>query len=569
MIRSRAAAAAVCIVVSMVLPLAPAARAWSPPSVAAVVPSGASKYKAVDPVRLADTRPTAPGYGGFTMVSGNTMRVSIIGRPGVPADATAAVLNVAMVEPAAAGYATVYPGGQGIPATSSLNADQPGRVIANMVHVKIGANGAADIFMSASMKMVVDLVGVYTPVDSAAKDGRLVTLAGGAVRVLDPRNQGYPVGPGLTTSVDLAPAGIPGNASAAVVTVTAVTANKGFWSAFPSNQGFSGTSTLNLDQGGQTRAAQAIVKLAGSPQINVYTEAGGHLLVDVVGYFTGTDAAASTDGLFVPSSSPLRMLDTRPLRTLPPWSGSTYEFPLGNSGSLTIAAVAMNITATSPWDKGYVTAYPAGVSRPNSSNLNISAVPQTIANHAIVRVSTRGAALFTQGGSHLIADVAGWYLGIPSSATQAAPANPSFTPNSAVAVHVGKIGVFVGIKAGGGNLNAIADAGYAATWSDINTVAAPGNLMLFGHRTEGSAPFRYLNLLKLGDTFSIVGSDGHWYNYEVMDIGVSTPSYSQIQSYANPFGLVTAQLVACSRIDGSATSLSYRIAVTGRLVSVD
>ncbi len=196
-------------------------------------------------------------------------------------------------------------------------------------------------------------------------------------------------------------------------------------------------------------------------------------------------------------------------------------------------------------------------------------MPQTIANHAIVRVSTRGAALFTQGGSHLIADVAGWYLGIPSSATQPAPANPNFSPNSAVAVHVGKIGVFVGIKAGGGNLNAIADQGYAATWSDINTVAAPGNLMLFGHRTEGSAPFRYLNLLKPGDTFSIVGSDGHWYNYEVMDIGVSTPSYSQIQSYANPFGLATAQLVACSRIDGSATSLSYRIAVTGRLVSVD
>lgn len=568
MIRSRAAATAICMVVAMLLPLAPAAHASQPPSAAAAVPVGASKYVAVPPTRLADTRPTASGYGGFTMVNGSTMRVSIIGRPGVPAGATAAVLNVAMIEPASAGYATVYPGGEGIPATSSLNADQPGRVIANMVHVKIGANGAADIYMSTSMKMVVDLVGVYTPVASATKDGRLVTLAGGALRVFDTRNQGYPVGPGLTTSVDLAPAGIPGNASAVVVTVTAVTANTGFWSAFPANQSFSGTSTLNLDQGGQTRAAQAIVKLAGSPRINVYTETGGHLLVDVVGYFTGTDAAASTDGLFVPAS-PLRMLDTRPLRTLPPWSGSTYEFPLGNPGSLTIAAAALNITATSPWDKGYVTAYPAGVSRPLSSNLNISAVPQTIANHAIVRVSTRGAALFTQGGSHLIADVAGWYLGIPSSATQPAPANPNFSPNSAVAVHVGKIGVFVGIKAGGGNLNAIADQGYAATWSDINTVAAPGNLMLFGHRTEGSAPFRYLNLLKPGDTFSIVGSDGHWYNYEVMDIGVSTPSYSQIQSYANPFGLATAQLVACSRIDGSATSLSYRIAVTGRLVSVD
>ena len=127
MIRSRAAATAICMVVAMLLPLAPAAHASQPPSAAAAVPVGASKYVAVPPTRLADTRPTASGYGGFTMVNGSTMRVSIIGRPGVPAGATAAVLNVAMIEPASAGYATVYPGGEGIPATSSLNADQPGR----------------------------------------------------------------------------------------------------------------------------------------------------------------------------------------------------------------------------------------------------------------------------------------------------------------------------------------------------------------------------------------------------------------------------------------------------------
>jgi sortase (surface protein transpeptidase) len=228
----------------------------------------------------------------------------------------------------------------------------------------------------------------------------------------------------------------------------------------------------------------------------------------------------------------------------------------------------MNITADSPWDSGYVTAYPAGVSRPNSSNLNISAVPQTIANHAIVRVSARGAALFTYGGAHLIADVAGWYLGTPSAATKPPPANPSYSPNEAVAVSVPKLGIYVGVRGGGGSLDAIADRGFAATWSDINSVASPGNLMLFGHRTAGSAPFRYINDLYPGDSFSVIGSDGHSYNYVVVGKDVSLPSYSQIQSFASSYGPITAQLVACSKIDGSATSLRYRLSVTGRLVSI-
>lgn len=548
----------------------PAASTASPQSIApaAAAPAGASKYVAVAPTRLADTRASSPNYGGFSAVSGDTIRVGIIGRPGVPANATAAVLNVTIAGSSAWSYATVFPGGGAVPNTSSLNADAAGRVIANLVHVKLGVNGTVDILRSAAMNLVVDLVGVYVPVTQGTKDGRLVTLPGGAFRVLDTRN-GLPINATETRRVSVAAAGIPASASAVVVTITAVSANIGFWSAFPSNQGFSGTSSLNLDTWPQTRAGQAIVNLAGTSDFNVYSEAGGNLLVDVVGYFTGaTEPTTSTDGLFIPSA-PLRMLDTRPLRTLPPWSGSTYEFYAGDGGGLQVAAAVMNITATLPWDLGFVTAYPAGLARPNSSNLNVSEVPQTIANHAIVRVSNRGAALYTQGGSHLIADVAGWYLGAPSTASQPVPANPNYSPNPAAAVYIPKLGVYVEIRSGGGSLDAIADRGYAATWSDINTVAAPGNLMLFGHRTNGSAPFRYIDLMNPGDTFVIIGSDGHWYNYQVMDRGVSTPSYSTIQSFANPYGPVTAQLVACSKLNGSATSTAYRIAITGRLVSVN
>ncbi|HQZ34009.1 MAG TPA: sortase [Ilumatobacteraceae bacterium] len=570
--------AVACIVVAMVVPAslvtvnaAPAvptatpSRPAGPPLVAAGVPAGASQYVAVAPLRVADTRTGV----GFTNVSSDTISVSITNRVGVPSNATAAVLNVTIAGSSAWSYVTVYPGATGLPNTSSLNADGAGRVIANMVHVKIGTNGAVNIFRSAPMGLVVDLVGVYVPVTAPVKGGRLVTNAAGAVRVLDTRG-GRPINATETYSVNVAGAGVPTTASAVVVTLTAVDADAGFWSAFPSNQNFSGTSTLNLDKWPQTRAAQAIVNLDGTNRFKVYAEKGGNLLVDVVGYFTGSSDGnpATTDGLFLPTA-PMRMFDSRMLRTLTPWSGSTFEFYPGDAGGQVVAAAVLNITATSPWAPGYVTAYPAGVSRPNSSNLNVSSAPQTIANHAIVRISAgRGVALYTYGGTHLIADVAGWYLGIPSTASTPKPPNPVYNANPAIAVSVPKIGVYVGVRSGGGSLDAIADAGFAATWSDINTVAASGNLMLFGHRTHGSAPFRYLDAMSLGDEFIVIGSDGHQYHYEVMHIGVSTPSYSQIQAMANPYGPITAQLVACSKLNGTATSTAYRLVVTGRLVSV-
>ena len=540
--------------------------AFGPPFTAAVTPQLATKYVGV-PLRLADTRTNS--NNGYTPISSNVIRVPVLGRVGVPADATAAVLNVTVAGSSAWSFVTVFPAGGAVPDASNVNADGPGRVVANLVHVKLSA-GAADIYRSAPMGLVVDLVGVYVPVtpgSPGSKEGRMVTLSGGALRVLDTRGQA-PMGPGQVKSVDVSAAGVPTTASAVVVNVTIVDARVGYWSALPDGVTNPATSTLNADRDNQTRAGQAIVNLNNSSRrFNVYTETGGQLLVDVVGWVTGASDPVDTAGLFIPSA-PLRVFDSRQFSNLPPWSGSTYEFSVLNSGSNPMAAAVMNITATSPWALGFVTAYPAGVSRPDASNLNISAVPQTIANHSIVRISTRGAALFTQGGSHLIADVAGWYLGNPSAAPQPVPVNPVYKPNPAVAVYVPKIGVYVNIKSGGGSLDRIADQGYAATWSDINSVAAPGNVMLFGHRTTGSAPFRYLNNLSNGDEFILVGSDGHWYHYQVMDIGVSTPSYSAIQNFAAPFGQVTAQLVACSKLNGQATSTAYRLVVTGRLVAV-
>ena len=75
-----------------------------------------------------------------------------------------------------------------------------------------------------------------------------------------------------------------------------------------------------------------------------------------------------------------------------------------------VSAVALNITSTDDSQAGYVTAYPAGSSRPNASTLNHSAA-QTKAVLTMVRVGTAGmVSLYNgSGGSvHLLADIEGY-----------------------------------------------------------------------------------------------------------------------------------------------------------------
>ena len=142
-----------------------------------------------------------------------------------------------------------------------------------------------------------------------------------------------------------------------------------------------------------------------------------------------------------------------------------------------------------------------------------------------------------------------------------------FGVDGRVLVYSAKASVLVGIKSGT-NLDAIANQGYAATWSDLANVATPGNVMLFAHRTTGNAPFYYLHVLTTGDSFSLLGTDGKWYNYRVVDKRVTYPYYSTIANISTNNGPMTAQLVACSKLSGQPTSTYYRIVVTGRLYSV-
>src|SRR6185436_4200528 len=313
------------------------------------------------------------------------------------------------------------------------------------------------------------------------------------------------------------------DATAVVVNVTATQTGLGFWTAYPLGQERPNASNLNIDRAGETRASQAIVLLSGAPAFNVYSQGGGQLIVDVTGWFTGSTSGASADGLFIPSN-PTRLIDSRQLSVMPTWGGSTLEFPVyGPTGQ--VAAVAINITGTESMLGGFVTAFPSGVPRPLVSNLNVDTWDQTIANHAIVRASNRGVSLFNQQGLHLIADLNGWYLGTPTSAVQPPPVNPSYGPAFAQNVNVLSIGMSLPVGTGA-NLDAVANLGIAATWNGAAQLATPGNIVLFGHRTTHGAPFRFINNVNFGEIISLIGDDGHSYNYVAVRQDVTVPNFN-------------------------------------------
>ncbi len=84
------------------------------------------------------------------------------GRAGIPATGVSSVvLNVTVTEPSAGGWLTVFPSGATRPLASSINFS-PGQTIANAVVVKVGTDGAIDIYnFQGSTHVVLDVQGWF------------------------------------------------------------------------------------------------------------------------------------------------------------------------------------------------------------------------------------------------------------------------------------------------------------------------------------------------------------------------------------------------------------------------
>ena len=242
-------------------------------------------------------------------------------------------------------------------------------------------------------------------------------------RVLDTRPESA-VGPaaliGRLTAGDvrdlpvLGQAGIPASGVTAVaVNVTAVGIDRpSYVQALPTLEAAVGAySNINLDQVGQTQANFAIVPVGSGGSISLYTIAGGHLVVDVLGYFTVAPAPVAA-GRFVELATPERLLDTRNAAT--PLAGAV-PVPVPDPQASTRRrsdALVVTVTGTEASQPGWLQVLPADRPDVVASTSTVNLAPgAVIANTAIVPLGSNGIAIagfFGSGSGHAIVDVIGY-----------------------------------------------------------------------------------------------------------------------------------------------------------------
>lgn len=548
------------------LALVPAAAPLITPAPAQAA-TGQSKFTQVPPFRLVDTRPGARTDDGRDAAIGaigpdKYLPIQVAGRGGVPADATAVVLNVTATAPNGAGYITVFPGGQAQPNTSNVNVERPGQTVANLVTVQLGGGGVW-VYGSIPTHLIVDVFGYFTPSGNTSA-GRFVAF--GPQRIIDTRGGGNAtyVQPGESRVVAL-PGVVPKDATAAVVNITITDGYPGYWTAYAAGAARPSTSNVNIDLVGRTVPNQAVVPI--SPEgIAVFSEAGGHLLIDLAGWYTGESAPSSGDGLFVPIT-PQRLLDTRntpdPLGAgISLFHGWSLELPvIGQAGiGYGVSAVALNVTATNSFGAGYVTTWPAGQPRPETSSLNLNRGGQTVAGHVVMRAGEPGIGFYSDGGTDLLADVFGWYTGTPATRVVYKDPNPIPAPMSFPGLlEVPAIGLTTRVLQGVADAVVNVDPGHLTESSAPNQ---PGNVAIFGHRESHGEEFKYLHQVPNGSMVKLtMGSTSFIYQVTSTDI-----VYPDDQSlYYSGSAEQSITLIACH----PPHSVALRIVVRATLIRVE
>ena len=211
--------------------------------------------------RTCEVRRYTFGFGRTAdprVAGGAVLEVSLAGGFGVPADAATVIFNATAVQPSASGFLTVFPCSQWMPEASSLNFT-PGAIVPNLVVSAVGSGGKVCFFSNVETDVVAD-VAAYVPSGALG-----LTTLDRPHRLVDTRiGLGGPLAPvdaGIRTVAIGGQAGVPEDATAAIVNLTTTgTTAAGYAAAFPCG----GAVPLGLElelHGRDDVANLAIVKL--------------------------------------------------------------------------------------------------------------------------------------------------------------------------------------------------------------------------------------------------------------------------------------------------------------------
>jgi alpha-tubulin suppressor-like RCC1 family protein len=368
--------------------------------------------------RLLDTRPAGSTVDGASAAGGtrpadSVLEIVVAGRGGISASAREVVMNVTAVGPATSGYLTVFPCGSRQPNASNLNFDA-GMTVPNLVVTSIGKDGKICVYTSAATELIVDVSEQFPRGQVVASNPSRLTDTRPGSQTVDDRAQGEGIrAAGSVTAVQVTGrSGVPANAGVAILNVTVTgTVGPGYVTVFPCDSPPPNASSLNYSAD-STVANLVVSKLSSNGTVCVYTDAATHLIVDFAGYFNPRQSS------YVPIA-PARLGDTRVgAVTIDGRSqgagfsaaGSTTEVMVAGRGIVAPSATnaMLNITVTAPESTGFVTVYPCGTTRPDTSNVNFAA-DQTVANGALTALGTNGTVcVYTSTATDVIIDINGY-----------------------------------------------------------------------------------------------------------------------------------------------------------------
>jgi uncharacterized protein (DUF1501 family) len=349
-----------------------------------------SVFVPLAPIRTIDTRDGTGGVARRPLNPEERLSVPVTGVGGVPdSGVTAVVANITSVEATQPMFFTAYPGSTKRPETSNINGG-PGRPVPNLVIMGVGIDGCIEVYNShGSTHCLVDVFGYFR--EGAGDRFNPVTPA----RLFDTRvGHGVPVGKipaGTPVEIQVAGwAGVPlDGATAVVMNLTATEPESpGFLRLTPSGTAPVVTSNVNFFAW-DTVPNLAICKLGEGGRITLDTAGQAtHALGDVFGYF-------SDDGGRLRAMPPQRLLDTR-------YGVGTEQQPIGPDRTIRLevaghgqipsnaTAIVLNVAAMNAGTPSFVSVWPSGLPRPDTSNLTVWP-GQTIANLVICQVGADGA----------------------------------------------------------------------------------------------------------------------------------------------------------------------------------
>ena len=247
---------------------------------------GSGLYNSISPVRALGTLASGTAIGPNTSQAVTATGTST----GVPANATAVVVNATAAQGTKTSFLTVYPAGVTMPTASNVNfvADQ---VVANRVTVGVGTGGRVEVYNhTGTVKVDIDVDGYYT--GKGGTGSAFVPIT--PVRLTDTRvpTNGTPIAANTSEEFNLSTtvSGIPTTVSAVAANITVVSSGvPGYLTVYPASDT---TVPVASDVNWAAKGSPAVPNFTvagtgGTGSVEVYNSHGAtiNLLIDAFGYF--------------------------------------------------------------------------------------------------------------------------------------------------------------------------------------------------------------------------------------------------------------------------------------------